>query len=553
MPTPATPHHTPSRPPRDLNALFADLPTETRAAVEAAIPTGAPLAEAALAGAALLDAPATMREVLPPLTLADFTDPGARITWAWAADRAAAGLPVDILLAAAALRDRVPVAVLESFVDACPTVAHAGYYAVEIREAGKRRALASLADRVKAIASRPDTAPDLLREEIAAAVETDRTANAGTATNKTYAIRSWGDIRDLVLPPLIYFLGHCMALGRLIVLFGQGGLGKSRVALNIARNQVLGLPFANLPTGDKPLRHLFMGSENSIHRLQDDIRRMDHGLTPDQSALLADHIFLATLEGPTDSNINLGDPENVNRWRDTIRQHRPDVLWVDPWGDVQIGDAISDTDTRATVSELLRLARIHRQDAAVIVLAHARTGIKNIEQATGYDAANFGKNSKALFSSARCVFNLAPGSEEENPPLLMVHAKSNDGPRVPPFALQLNPDTHLYEIDTTFDLEAWRNELNDRANSRRRPAKAIASGGTDKAFERIASHGTATKTEAKALLREIGLTRDQSDDALRQLLHTGKLVSWTPAGKSMPTFVGTPEAIESKRRIGGVL
>ena len=278
---------------------------------------------------------------------------------------------------------------------------------------------------------------------------------------KPYSTRAWDELgRMQIEPPLAIWGGF--TLGASCVIFGQGGLGKSRVALNIARNQVLGLPFAGLSTASRPLRHLFMGSENSIHRLQNDVRRMSAGLTAEEVARLGAHIRLATLEGPDDTHIAL-NAVNVERWRLTLEEWPPDVLWADPWGDLLEGEANSDEDARKTLSILRRLHRAVNKDGGLGILAHARTGAKNIQQAIGYDAANFGKGSKALYSMARCVWNLAPGDEEDHNVLVCVHAKSNDSPKEAAFAMRLDPDTMLYEREEGFDFEAWRADVGARA------------------------------------------------------------------------------------------
>ena len=281
-----------------------------------------------------------------------------------------------------------------------------------------------------------------------------------------YSTRGWAELRDLTLAPQKFFWGQGLALGQLSAVFGQGGLGKSRISLNLARNQVLGHDFAGLSTGEEPLRHLLMGSENSIHRLQGDVRRMSAGISTDELAALNSHIRMATLETPDDPFITLASPENIARWKATLAAFRPQVLWVDPWGDVLDGEANNDEDTRATLRALRRLLREVDNDAALVVLAHSRTGARNIAQAIGFDAANFGKGSKALYSAARCVWNLAPGDETENPPVVCVLAKNNNGPRVPPFALRLDPETMLYTLDPDFDFEEWQSLVNDRATGK---------------------------------------------------------------------------------------
>ena len=292
---------------------------------------------------------------------------------------------------------------------------------------------------------------------------------------RPYSMRNWGELMRMdIKPPELIWGGF--TLGGVCVVFGQGGLGKSRLALNLARNQVLGLAFAGLPTGSRPLRHSFIGSENSIHRLQNDVRRMSAGLSPEQVERLASHLNLATLEGPEDSHISLASAVNVTRWQKTLEKWPPDVLWADPWGDVLAGEANGDEDTRATLAALRRLLRKVNNSAALGILAHARTGARNIMQAIGYDAANFGKGSKALYSSARCVWNLAPGDEADADVLVCVHAKSNDTPKEMPFAVRLDPETMLYTREAAFDFEAWKDEVAARANGKgggRKPAEPL--------------------------------------------------------------------------------
>jgi hypothetical protein len=334
-------------------------------------------------------------------------------------------------------------------------------------------------------------------------------------------------------------------LGAACAIFGQGGLGKSRLALNLARNQVLGLPFAGMPTAAQPLRHLFMGSENSIHRLQYDVRKMSGGLSAEQVATLGQHIRMATLEGPEDTYISM-TATNAERWLRTVEEHKPDVLWVDPWGDVLEGEANSDEDARATISNLRRILRKVNPEAGLCILAHSRTGASNILQAVGYDAANFGKGSKALYSAMRCVWNLAPGDETEDPPLVMVHAKSNDSKRHPPLAVRLDPDTMTYSVEEGFSMEAWQADLSAKSKGKRGPKK-----GVDLSEEQaVDALGDESKTagEVVQLLRDKGANRDTAKDLLQRLTLDGTWDSWRPPTKNAPTFVGAPAAIRKRKK-----
>lgn len=365
----------------------------------------------------------------------------------------------------------------------------------------------------------------------------------GAEIVRPYSTRAWDELgRMLLTPPEIVWGGF--ALGASCAIFGQGGLGKSRLALNISRNQVLGLPFAGLPTAPRPLRHLMMGSENSIHRLQYDVRRMNTGLSPEEIAKLGAHIRLATLEGFEDTDISL-TPANVERWRLTLEAWPPDVLWADPWGDLLDGDGNSDDDARAAISTLHRLLRRVNKDAGLGILAHSRTGAANILQAIGFDSANFGKGSKALYSKARCVWNLAPGDESESPPLVMVHAKHNDTPGEKPFAVRLAPETMTYHREEDFNLEQWQAEVSARARGKRGPKKGPAM--TEEQAAEALGDKVATSAEVIQILRGKGANKDDALDLLKRLVLAGTWEQWRPPTKNAPTYNGPPEAMKKKR------
>jgi len=376
------------------------------------------------------------------------------------------------------------------------------------------------------------------------------TAQAVSAAEKVrpYSTRAWAEIARIMLPPPVWFLGECFGLGygrvRLHAIFGQGGLGKSRIAMNIARNQVLGRPFGGMTTGDRPLRHLFMGTENGLHRLQYDIRKMSAGLSSDEIARLNANIFMATLEEADDPYVTLEDPANIERWRVTIEDRRPDVLWVDPWGDVQAGDANAENDARWTVAQLTKLLGSVNSNSALTVLAHARTGAKNIKEAIGYDGANFGKGSKALYSCARSVFNLAPGGEEDNPPILVACAKNNDGPRPGTFALILDQTDMTYQYQADFDVDTWLAEVRERANGKKsaKPHKTL----TEEDALALLGNETDTSAGARNRLRSAGANRDEADDMIKRLIGSHRLEQWHPKGKNMPTYVGLPAAIQER-------
>ncbi len=363
-------------------------------------------------------------------------------------------------------------------------------------------------------------------------------------TIQPYSVRSWGNIVNATLTPPVPFWGSHFRLGQLQTIAGLGGLGKSRLAMNIAFHQVLGLTFAGMPTHPQPLKHLFIGSENSIYRLQHDTRAMQEGLGSDEKKRLADNIFLATIEQPDDTYLSLESPENIARWRETIKQYQPQVVWADPWGDIQAGDLNSNGDARASIQQLMRLAREAKPDVGVVVITHSRTGAANLAQAVGYNAANFIRGAKALFDCSRVVINLAPGDESEHPPVVVVCSKSNDAVRFAPFALKLVPETMLYWRDDEFDLNAWRDDLEAAAKGKRARGKLPTD---DEVVAMITEPLQATQFISH--IRGRGFSKVGADEVRRRLVQKDCLAEVQSKTFPRTVWIGKPDqirALESK-------
>jgi hypothetical protein len=280
--------------------------------------------------------------------------------------------------------------------------------------------------------------------------------NLANPPPRAFTVMSGAELRAVRLPPKVNVLGDgVIALGQLTTIVGQGGTGKSRIAMQIAVSQVLGASFAGLSTHPVALRHLLIGTENSIHRQQSDYVRMTSRLTPEQQALVDSHIIFHVVQGIDDAFINLGHDDIRRKWLDTLELVRPDCVFVDPYGEVHIGDINRDADVRHTLRELTKVCRTHSQDTAIVVLHHARTGRQNIAQAMGFDRANFALGSKALYSGCRCQLNIAPKDPEDGSGIVLVCGKANDFKPFPPVGLNLNEESMCYEVDRDFDAESW--------------------------------------------------------------------------------------------------
>ena len=372
-------------------------------------------------------------------------------------------------------------------------------------------------------------------------------ADCGEPEYKGFTIKGWRGVLDAQVPPREYFFGaDFFGLEQLQCIIGQGGLGTSRLALNMARNNVLQLPFCDQPTGTRPLRHLFIGSENDIHRWKIDMLCMSRGLTGRELDLLEGHIQVTTLEAEGDAFINLGDEDAVARWEETLERFKPDVVWVDPWGDVIDGESCNDGDIRKTLAKIIRLTRAVNPKSGVVILAHARTGRANIEQCVGYDAPNFLKDGKALYSTSRAVLNLAPYDEAEHPLIVMGFAKNNNGKKPVPVVIGLDDKTLTYLKIQDLDKEEWRTMLNvnkQTAAQTCKPWDEKAEGLTLELAEQKLLCRSAFYAEVKRLT---GCSKNDCEAYVQELVRAGKIKSAKDKSSTSNAskVYGSPKLIE---------
>ena len=312
------------------------------------------------------------------------------------------------------------------------------------------------------------------------ALAADDAAN-GKGVGK-FSVRGAWEIACLDLPPLeTIWNGIALSPFAIYGVAGAPGRGKSRVTFDLARQQVLGRDFMGLPTLQRPLKWLIVGSENDIHRLNfemcrflfhadpismkglnnDERKRIaaENGFTAADIERLDANIRPFTLEQPDDCYISLADEDNQKKLTQTMRDETPDVLVVDPWGDLIAGEELNDADVRATVQTLRKCEKDAEINAPCFIVCHARIGANEEAKARGTDAGNFMRNSKCLYSIARYFINVRRASFDDNPPIELVCAKNNNGVKPPPVAGKLNPVTMSYETIADHDADAWQREL----------------------------------------------------------------------------------------------
>jgi hypothetical protein len=260
------------------------------------------------------------------------------------------------------------------------------------------------------------------------------------------------DPADLILP------NGYLAVGERTAICGMGGVGKSRLVMQLALCCSTGRNFLEWPTRGGGLRWLFLQTENSCRRLQYDLSRMLSAFMAFEQEAIKASVLFHTLEADDDGFLML-DAENSERIANAITHVRADIVVYDPLRDFGSDDLNSDRYMTETLREISRITKRGDPKRIPLVIHHAGTGKAGILKATGFDRSSFGRNSKVLFSWARAQINVSPGMPEDNSVIVISSAKCSNAPEFEPFAARLNEQTMLYERDEDFDLDAWQHSL----------------------------------------------------------------------------------------------
>ena len=236
----------------------------------------------------------------------------------------------------------------------------------------------------------------------------------------------------------------------------------------------------------------------------------------------------------------------------TILYRDADVVVLDPWGAVIDGDELDDGDVRNTICEIVEvLAANVKKPTVGIILNHSRNGIKELVDAAGFGAANYGKNSKAIFSVMRNVWNLRPAHiAEPVTKIELIHAKSSDFAAYEPRAVDFDPRTFTYDLDPAFDHVAWQSELEvlKRKGSSLTPTqqndalKQRNESMRQKVKEYVTSKGRLFKSELEDWMRTQGWSKNVAQSIYSSMLQSRDLAKVTEHLTNR-VYVGTPEAI----------
>lgn len=255
-----------------------------------------------------------------------------------------------------------------------------------------------------------------------------------------------------------YLLNGILSKGQLMTIVGPGGVGKSRLMLQLIVSMIVGKEFLGVPLPPRSLRFLVLQTENSNSRLQSDLRPIKATLSDAEFDLVQKQMKIHTLEGAHDQFLSLAEPKNRKLISDAIEAVTPDVVIFDPLSAFARGSLNNDANMRRTCQDILELARHGHSDCATIIVHHALTGKAGAMGAFSWDRASYGKGSKELHSQTRGQLNVSPASGSADGRIVISCGKNSNGREFLPFGARLNLDTMLYELDPDFELPTVEEE-----------------------------------------------------------------------------------------------
>jgi hypothetical protein len=249
-----------------------------------------------------------------------------------------------------------------------------------------------------------------------------------------------------------------LALGERTAICGMGGVGKSRLIMQLALCCRAGRDFLGWETQRPDLRWLFLQTENSCRRLKYDLGRMLTAFSPEEQQAVKAGVFFHTLEADDDGFLML-DAENSERLVTAINTVDADIVVFDPLRDFGSDDLNADRYMTETLREISRVTKRGDPRRIPLIIHHAGTGKAGILKATGFDRSSFGRNSKVLFSWTRAQINISPGLPDDNSVIVISSAKCSNAREFETFAAELDDETMVYRLKEDFDLDAWQRGL----------------------------------------------------------------------------------------------
>lgn len=365
----------------------------------------------ALLGALLFDFPLAWPQVKDVVNSTHFLRIDHRMIFGAVTALVAAGSPVDGVLVAAELGDQLEAAggrgYLGTLIASVPSAANAGAYARIVRDYANRQKVVDLGQQTAARArlgtSAADAVEDLRRK--LAGIDLGQAAEPLDLT----PVSAWADdpprAREWVLEGLI-------PAGKVTSLIGNGGLGKTLVALQIGLHVSLGRSLYGLAVSGGPVLGVFCEDD------QDEIKRRvwDACAAENIDRAAADRFVPISREG-LDSYLCTFENERMRvepfyrQLEATIALLSPRLVILDTAADLFVGDFISTAQVRQFLKVALGGLCV-RYGCAVLLLAHPSKAGQQSGEGDGFSTAWHNSVRSRLFLRAQ----VAPTEVGADPP-----------------------------------------------------------------------------------------------------------------------------------------
>jgi hypothetical protein len=332
--------------------------------------------------------------------------------------------------------------------------------------------------------------------------------------NASFTIRSVAELLKLPEETNANLLGEWyLQEGRPTALLGQGGLGKTRLAIQLAIVSVCGLPFLEWETFMKGKRWLFLQTENVNRRLKSDISGIVKAFELyEYNDEISNSIFFHTIENEFDPFFNFSNTQDILTLQQAINDTKADIIVIDPLNDKFDGDTNSDADMRALITSILKACLYGNPKRSILLLHHARTGKSGASGAIGLDRASFGRGSKALHAAARSIWNFAPADENDPAKFVLACGKNSDGKEFEPIGIKFKDGA--YWTDKEFDIQTFKEQLGIVSQTKPSPTQYVT---------KAINAGYSKKTDIiNYLTQEMGLSKSTAYRYVETALSSSK-------------------------------
>lgn len=276
----------------------------------------------------------------------------------------------------------------------------------------------------------------------------------------TLTFRDPKDLLALPVDPNSNVMGNrLLQKGKSTVVFGEGGLGKSFISLQLPISQITGRPLFDNPQfafHGPPLKWAVIQTENGVERQQNDLKILQK-MVGEHWSKVERHLLIHTLETEYDSILYLDDDKVRKIIGEFLSDNKVEAVVVDPASDFLPGDLNIDSVMKQGCHLLSKTCRHNDPTRMIVLMHHAITGKQGAFKATGFDRSSFGRNSKMLQGWSRGAINIAPGSDD-NSTLVIACGKCSDGHAFDTFAISRS-EAGWFTLNNKFDLEKWEKTL----------------------------------------------------------------------------------------------